>query len=225
MPGRVAAALAKWVRPRRVAHATHATAQVRQKAYRFRNDDGGETNATWKAAKDTNVTLVATAEFRLRFVLEEYGGAEASADNRQVWFSYNSGAWTRATGTSSYLRLGSSDNFTDATATTQQVGSGTFSSNGRMNETGSTEATAIPANNEIEDEHMLKLQSADLSTNDTLEIRSTWSGGTAFDDYPSPPNYPTVTIGTAAADSRRIPIRQIQDRTRMRQLVESGQLH
>lgn len=40
-----------------------------QEGFRFRNDDGSETTATWKDTQDTSVTLAANSEFRLRVLV------------------------------------------------------------------------------------------------------------------------------------------------------------
>jgi hypothetical protein len=40
--------------------------QTEQISYRWRNDDGGETGATWKAEKDTSIEISDTSKLRLR---------------------------------------------------------------------------------------------------------------------------------------------------------------
>ena len=44
-------------------------ATIDQEGFRFRNDDGGETTATWKAEQDINITLQSDTAFRLRVLL------------------------------------------------------------------------------------------------------------------------------------------------------------
>lgn len=44
-----------------------------QEGFRFRNDDGSETTATWKAAQDTTTTLAADETFRLRALINATG--------------------------------------------------------------------------------------------------------------------------------------------------------
>lgn len=41
-----------------------------QEGYRFRNDDGSETTATWKAAQDSSASIAVAANFRLRLTLK-----------------------------------------------------------------------------------------------------------------------------------------------------------
>lgn len=46
---------------------------LEQEGYRWRNDDGSETTATWKAAQDTTVTLPAGTVTRLRVIVNATG--------------------------------------------------------------------------------------------------------------------------------------------------------
>lgn len=50
----------------RAVFAAAATPTLDQSHFRFRNDDGSETTATWAAAEDTNVTIAALTPKRLR---------------------------------------------------------------------------------------------------------------------------------------------------------------
>lgn len=47
-----------------------ASATVEQEGFRFRNDDGSQTGATWLAAQDTAATVALDTPFRLRTVLD-----------------------------------------------------------------------------------------------------------------------------------------------------------
>jgi hypothetical protein len=50
-----------------------------QSHYRFRNDDGSETTATWAAAEDTNVTIAALTPKRLRVEIGATGNPASAA--------------------------------------------------------------------------------------------------------------------------------------------------
>lgn len=50
-----------------------------QEGYRFRNDDGTESSASWKAAQDTDVSITAGENFRLRVIVDT---TEAAAGER-----------------------------------------------------------------------------------------------------------------------------------------------
>ena len=44
-------------------------ATLEQEGFRFRNDDGSESTATWKDAQDANITLASDTAFRLRMLI------------------------------------------------------------------------------------------------------------------------------------------------------------
>lgn len=48
-----------------------ATVVTEQEGFRFRNDDGSESGATWKAAQDTNANVQVSQNFRLRFLINK----------------------------------------------------------------------------------------------------------------------------------------------------------
>lgn len=56
-----------------------ATPTLDQKHFRWRNDDGSETTATWVAAEDTNVTIAATTPTRLRVEVLTAGNPASKA--------------------------------------------------------------------------------------------------------------------------------------------------
>lgn len=50
---------------------------LNQEGYRFRNDDGDEATATWKAGQDSNISLPAGSKLRLRMIVDATGDPEA----------------------------------------------------------------------------------------------------------------------------------------------------
>jgi len=75
-----------------------ASATIEQEGFRFRNDDGSESAATWKANQDTNITLAADTAFRLRFLLKATGNPDsidAQADARVKPSGGAFGAWEK----------------------------------------------------------------------------------------------------------------------------------
>jgi hypothetical protein len=161
----------------------HAVYTIDQKAYRFRNDDGTQTSATWKAAENTRweVTDFTTADinFRLRMMVQETGGSSGSTD-ATIQYQRNNGTWTDITTTSSYVRIRLSSNFADGAATTSQLTSGTGSFiAGQMRET-VTAATINHAGSDYgENEWSLFFRSADCVNGDNYKFRMLRSG-TAF---------------------------------------------
>jgi len=98
-----------------------------QNHYRWRNDDGSESAATWKAAEDTPVTGQARCEnVRLRFSIKNTGGV-ATDYNYRLYVSENetSGFTEVPTATAgcdcSVACMTTSDNFTNQESTTRQL--------------------------------------------------------------------------------------------------------
>lgn len=69
----------------------YTTATIEQEGFRFRNDDGSESTATWLAAQDTNVSLDPADTFRLRLLVNTTGSAGALQYKLQ--YRKNAGAW------------------------------------------------------------------------------------------------------------------------------------
>lgn len=61
-----------------------------QEGFRFRNDDGTETSATWKAAQDANITAPAGNNVRLRFLIDSSGDADA----KQFQLEFQKSGWS-----------------------------------------------------------------------------------------------------------------------------------
>jgi hypothetical protein len=73
-------------------------ATIEQEGFRFRNDDGSESAATWKASQDTNITLAAATAARIRMILNATGdpasiGAQLEARYKPTGGSF--GPWTK----------------------------------------------------------------------------------------------------------------------------------
>lgn len=72
------------------------TPNLKQTQYRWRNDDGTETSATWKAAANTAITINDTnALLRLRIELNNTGNGAAANVAQNLEYSINNGtSWT-----------------------------------------------------------------------------------------------------------------------------------
>jgi len=98
--------------------------------YRWRNDDGSETTATWKAAEDTAITDVEKNEnIRLRFSVAADG---ASYENRTYSLQYSTsrdGSYTTlpVNATTEAFEMCSTENYTNGQATTKQIDLEAFS--------------------------------------------------------------------------------------------------
>lgn len=93
------------------------------KHFRFRNDDGSETTATWIAAKDTGATVpIGTTIFRLRLQLETEATSSLVTDTFNLQCKYNSGSPFTVGSSSSNVRGAVSTNVADGGSTTNQLG-------------------------------------------------------------------------------------------------------
>lgn len=105
-----------------------AASMAFQERFRWRNDNGSETTATWKAELNVPISNVAKIEnIRLRFVLDETELGPYSADYwfQMRWSTSPGGTYTTfsdAAGAPFTLFL--TDNFTNLDPTTEQLGSG-----------------------------------------------------------------------------------------------------
>lgn len=100
-----------------------------QTSYRWRNDDGNQTTATWKATLNTSTFPNALNQpLRLRMAFTEVAGFNGSFNSIFLQYRKNgTGTWTNiTTSTANDFYMISSINVTNNTATTQQISSGSF---------------------------------------------------------------------------------------------------
>lgn len=104
---------------------TLSASSFSQAIYRWRNDNGSQTSATWKAASNTAITLNYSEKIRVRFAVSGNGYSGTANFNG---LSYNKGTgWvTITTSTINDFSIVSSDFVTNNTNTTQQISSGNF---------------------------------------------------------------------------------------------------
>lgn len=75
-----------------------AAATLDLEGFRFRNDDGSESAATWKASQDTNITLAADTAARLRLLVNATGdpaGKQFQLEYRHKPSGGSFGPWKR----------------------------------------------------------------------------------------------------------------------------------
>lgn len=166
------------------------TAYITQTQYRWRNNDGNETSATWKAAANTAITVSDTATvLRLRIELNNNSGAGNYDVNESLEYSSNGGAsWTTMTNApSNAFKYVSSTLVTNGGATTNQMGSatsGTFVAGRIISAVPSGTPMSLGAN-KTEYEWVIK-PSANILPLSTYTFRSANQGST-------PTVYPTLT--------------------------------
>lgn len=104
--------------------------------YRWRNDDGSETSATWKAATSSAATVTNCNNVRLRFSLHEmdFRINTPTSYTLTLQYSRNQSTWTTITNSSdNHFQLSLSDNFNDGDICTEQI-TGVSVGLGRMTE-------------------------------------------------------------------------------------------
>jgi hypothetical protein len=144
-----------------------------QTAFRFRNDDGSESTATWKAATNTNINADLTSgnlDLRVRIAAQEVG-TTAATFAASLFMSRNGGAYAAVTDVTTAVLAVASANLTDNATTTQQISVFTFVA-GRVDDVnGAMTATpSIVQNSGTEFEWMIRLTSANLNNGDTLDF-------------------------------------------------------
>jgi len=147
-----------------------------QASFRFRNDDGSQTTATWKAAVNVNSDEKAYRIFRCRFLIQQTvsNANTALTRNYKLRYSLNGGTYTDvgAQGSATIIRYANSPNIVDDEATTQQIGTGSFIA-GDVDENGDTGTLTFTSGSlsETEIEFVLELYGGAINQTDNLDLR------------------------------------------------------
>jgi len=124
-----------------------------QSAFRWRNDNGSESTATWKDTENAAITGVSLTEIiRLRLEIEETNGG-ATTVNARLEFSSDAtscttGTWTTLDTSTTAWRVTASGNITNGDPTTNQLTTSakTFAA-GRIFDTQNEDTTGVSLNN------------------------------------------------------------------------------
>jgi hypothetical protein len=160
-----------------------ATTRVQQQ-FRFRNNDGSESAATWKAATNTALTIKVAADQSLRYrVSVQQTGKTARPLTAYLYYSKNSGAYRALTNLTTDIKIADSAFLTDDAPTTRQISSGSFIAGHVDDVNGQCTATAnMPQSSYTEIEWMVRLIAANLSRGDTIDLRC-YQTNQAMDAY------------------------------------------
>jgi hypothetical protein len=173
-----------------------------QDSFRGRDDDDNETDATWKAAADTNWTQKVDENFRVRFVVRETDGISSADRTFQLEYNLNGGGWNDVSDASTVVRAWASTYVVDQTDTTQQVGAGTFvTPNAGFDEVdGLAGGTSLDfsGSDEVEVEYCVQIRSTDVANDDTIQLRVK-----GLDAYTSTPTATVSGIPAFDQDSFR----------------------
>jgi len=189
-----------------------------QQSFRWRNDDGSETSATWIAAANAQQNFKVWDTPRIRFLIQETAGSNQSETPRfGLEYRINrvgSGgftAWDTTENNSVSFNIvpishPGSSNYTNRAAATQQLGSGTFNDGEIMSSSNSTTTTGLSAtngNDEYEVEFKIEFRDngfdGGVQPGDVIELRiAVGSPTTALGSYT---NTPSITIQEPTAGS------------------------
>ena len=151
----------------------HNTPNYDQDSYAWYND-GTESGSTIIGTANTSQTLNADTTYLIRFLIQEDNGGTGNNNSFQLEYDVNnSGTWNNVTSTSNSVRAVASGNLTEGGNTTQRLGAGTFITTNAGVDSGDGAAGNISfaGNDEAEVLYAVQLRSADLSNNDTVQLR------------------------------------------------------
>ena len=140
--------------------------------WRFRNDDGSETTATWKAALNVPAwNMALDTNHRIRFRVKNTGASALTNGTMQLRWQNPGSSWANVTTSSTDVRAVASSNITDSGATTEQLtgGTGTFSA-GEISEDGLVDTITVAAGNITEVEFSIQYRSADIAIGDAGQV-------------------------------------------------------
>lgn len=157
-------------------------------AFRFYADDGGEAASTPLAAQDTNITVDVSAGdviIHLRCRIDEINGVDGNTtDDYSVQFSKNAGAYTDPISTGNDVQPALISGLVDGNNTTNRATDGisdpalTFQAGKQEESNRFILDYQLLADRFTEHVWALKLISADLANNDTIDFRITYNSGT-----------------------------------------------
>jgi hypothetical protein len=130
-----------------------ASAITNQGNFRWRNDDGNETGATYRRAENVNDTLSSASNIRLRVEIYESTGFGSASPTVSLYYSTDNTNFTQITndGSSNHWKLSNSPNFADGEGTTDQLSNTAGSSGGgSMIESSSGFVASVNASNSNE---------------------------------------------------------------------------
>jgi hypothetical protein len=167
-----------------------------QDSFRGRDDTQTLNSSTFTHDLNTGWTQDVDEVFRVRFLIQETNGGDTGS--KQFKWQYNTGSgYTDVSGTSP-LQWANSGQYADDDATTQVLGSGSFTAGDGSEGDNITTSVDVTANNETEFEGAFYIDSAQVDNNDTIDLRMVESDGTVFIAYT---NTPTITVSEAGTEN------------------------
>lgn len=174
-------------------NSAEATPTFTQRNFRFRDDDGNETGATWREDEDTNDSIDVDTNFRLRFLVTSETASWAGK-TFNLYYSLNSGSYAAVTG-STPVQFAASGNFSDGDDTTSQMSNSSgqpyVSDNNGMKQDAGGVTNDGSQDDMFEAEWCLLIDSAQVSNGDTIDFRL-YDGTTAISAYSVTPRLTVV---------------------------------
>jgi hypothetical protein len=141
-----------------------------QNHFRYRNDNGSESTATWIAATDANpASLLCDRNYRMRLAVQNTSPSNGLTPT--LYYSKNAGSYTRVNLSSSVVRSRSSISVADGTPTTQQISSGGYIANVVDTADGAGIFVTLLQNYTLEVEFCFQIRSVDVAHGDVIQLR------------------------------------------------------
>ena len=181
-----------------------------QTIFRFRNDDGSESEATWKGNENMNIVAEKDSNIRLRLAIMDTDVQEENPNTGfQLQYNLNDTGWNDVNADSNVIRSSATDHVTDGTDTTGQLHPSLQSplhvmpiteNNGFDDINGlvaGVTAIDFPSNSllpgYVEIEFCFQVRSDDVVNGDTVRLRAIRSPVTALAVYT---RMPVITVQT-----------------------------
>ncbi|MBI2429168.1 MAG: fibronectin type III domain-containing protein [Ignavibacteriales bacterium] len=177
------------------------TANTNQGNFRWRNDDGSETSATWRQSQNTNDSLAGINNIRLR--IELYNSDPSNPNFGPVvalFYSADNSTYTQVTtdGSLNHWKLNTSGNFADGDATTNQLSTSYTFAAGNIYESSTTFSASIGAASSEEYEFCISPTQNTVSGT-TYYFRILNSAGGSIEGYGTTPTLYYVLLASAGS--------------------------
>lgn len=180
--------------------AASATPVYEQASYRFRNLQGSEAGASYKAAVNTDVVLSPQEPFALRYLLKCTVAGETTSFSFE--YNLNGAGWVSISNASDIVRFqGDGANGAHGDDTTQQVGVGAFivDNNGVKASSVTNPTLVTAAGQEWETEG--SFVTLNVGGADSVQVRCVSGGATPLDTYT---NTPTITFSSPSGSKKKL---------------------
>lgn len=176
--------------------------QISQRNWRWRNDNGSETSATWKAAENTSISISDLSPLRLRVELDNSTGDSLNFDKAlEYTINPHKGPWKRVgvVGNNEFMLVGNSSYVSDGTATTKQLAGSSSNSfvSGKILVNSEENCHYLKGSTKTEYEWVLK-------PTEHVEKNTTYFFRSPVGDYPAGIPFPSLTTSANIPSKSRL---------------------